>query len=150
MCKDAFEFLIDSEEKYDVIYMRAVFEHIDKDRIIELLRLINERLTIDGKVLIEVPNMDWIWASHERYMDFTHEVGFTRESLGQVMRNVFVDVQVENTENSERFHSIKITLARKVFGLLLYWSEPVIKPEVFFAKCIMGIGHKNIEERESK
>lgn len=28
--------------------------------------------------------MDSIFASHERYMDFTREVGFTEESLGQL------------------------------------------------------------------
>ena len=37
-------------------------------------------------------------AQHERYMDFTHEVGFTRESLAQVMRNVFRDVQIRKAQ----------------------------------------------------
>lgn len=43
-------------------------------------------------VIIDVPNMDWLFASHERYMDFTHELGFTVESLGQLGRIYFEQV----------------------------------------------------------
>ena len=70
-------------------------EHIEKNRILEFLELVNNSLIEGGIALIEVPNMDWIWASHERYMDFTHEVGFTKESLRQIMRNFFDDYRFE-------------------------------------------------------
>ena len=54
-----------------------------KDRVLPLLEKISSSLKPDGMAIIDVPNMDWILGQHERYMDFTHEVGFTRESLAQ-------------------------------------------------------------------
>ena len=92
---DAFDYLDENVEKFDVIILKAVLEHIQKDRIIPLLERIKSSLKPTGMVIIDVPNMDWLFAQHERYMDFTHEVGFTRESLAQVMRQVFSSVHVE-------------------------------------------------------
>jgi 2-polyprenyl-3-methyl-5-hydroxy-6-metoxy-1,4-benzoquinol methylase len=92
---DAFEYLGDNVEKFDVIILKAVLEHIPKDRVIPLLQGIKSSLKPAGMVIIDVPNMDWLFAQHERYMDFTHEVGFTRESLAQVMRQVFSSVHIE-------------------------------------------------------
>ncbi len=33
-------------------------------------------------------------SNHERYMDFTHEMGYTRESLGDIFRLYFTKVEV--------------------------------------------------------
>lgn len=142
ICIDAFEYLKNCNKKYHVIYSKAVLEHIPKENTFELLALINDHLEDDGIVMIDVPNMDWIWAAHERYMDFTHETGYTKESLGQVMRSFFTEVNIDYVDNSERFHGIKSFFARKIFGLLLYWSEPVIEPQNFFSRCILGVGKK--------
>lgn len=92
---DAFDYLDENVEKFDVIILKAVLEHIQKDRVLSLLDRIKSSLKPAGLVIIDVPNMDWLLAQHERYMDFTHEVGFTRESLAQVMRQVFSSVHVE-------------------------------------------------------
>ena len=92
---DAFAYLGENVEKFDVIILKAVLEHIQKDRVIPLLEGIKSSLKPAGMVIIDVPNMDWLFAQHERYMDFTHEVGFTRESLAQVMRQVFSEVHLE-------------------------------------------------------
>ena len=92
---DAFDYLDENVEKFDVIILKAVLEHIQKDRVIPLLEGIKSSLRPAGMVIVDVPNMDWLFAQHERYMDFTHEVGFTRESLAQVMRQVFSSVHIE-------------------------------------------------------
>lgn len=92
---DAFDYLAGNVEKFDVIILKAVLEHIRKDQVIPLLDAIKSGLKPAGMVIIDVPNMDWLLAQHERYMDFTHEVGFTRESLAQVMRQVFSSVHIE-------------------------------------------------------
>lgn len=76
-CMDAFEFLKGKDSVYDLIFSKAVFEHIEKCRVMELIELCKKALKPGGVLIIEVPNMDWIHAPHERYMDFTHEVGFT-------------------------------------------------------------------------
>lgn len=95
---DAEDFLAGRPGRYDVIIAKAVLEHVDKDRVIPFLETIASGLRPGGLVVIDVPNMDWLFASHERYMDFTHEVGFTRESLGQVLRAVFESVSVHPVE----------------------------------------------------
>jgi SAM-dependent methyltransferase len=82
----------------DISYADAfdyLAEHMKKDQVIPLLAAIKSSLKPAGMVIIDVPNMDWLFAQHERYMDFTHEVGFTRESLAQVMRQVFSSVYIE-------------------------------------------------------
>ena len=147
VCVDAFDYLSDRNDQFDIIYCKAVMEHIKKDKIFDFLELINNSLTDDGMVLLEVPNMDWIWASHERYMDFTHELGFTKESLAQIMRNIYKDVYIEYTDNAKRYHGIKTFLSRFVLWPVLYWLEPQIpSKEALFARSIMGIGKKNIVE----
>ena len=50
-----------------------------------------------GVAIIQVPNMDWILSNHERYMDFTHEIGYTRESLADIFRLYFMKVDVYPT-----------------------------------------------------
>lgn len=92
---DAFDYLQENIEKFDVIILKAVLEHVPKNRIIPLLEQLKSSLKTGGIVIIDVPNMDWLFAQHERYMDFTHEVGFTRESLAQVMRQVFSSVDIQ-------------------------------------------------------
>src|SRR5215813_4380769 len=91
---EALQYLNENPNRFDVIVLKALLEHVPKDQIIPLLEAINLSLGPGGMAVIDVPNMDWIAANHERYMDFTHETGFTRESLAQVMRTVFADVSV--------------------------------------------------------
>jgi len=93
-CVDAHPYLRKNRKAFDFILLKAVLEHVPKDKVVPLLESMREGLKDGGQVIIDVPNMDWIVAQHERYMDFTHENGFTRESLAQVMRNVFSSVSV--------------------------------------------------------
>jgi predicted SAM-dependent methyltransferase len=94
LCTDAESHLEQENATYDFIILKAVLEHVRKDEVVPFLMKIRNALKDNGMIIIDVPNMDWLMAQHERYMDFTHEVGFTRESLAQVMRNVFRDVQI--------------------------------------------------------
>lgn len=91
---DAGEYLAQRAGEYDVVILKAVLEHVPKSDAIPLLETIKGGLKPGGQVIVDVPNMDWLFAQHERYMDFTHESGFTRESLSQVMRNVYPQVQI--------------------------------------------------------
>ncbi|MFQ5585215.1 MAG: class I SAM-dependent methyltransferase [Thermodesulfobacteriota bacterium] len=93
-CIDARDYLRNNKGQFDIIVLKAVLEHVSKNECISFLEEVKEGLVPDGIAIIDVPNMDWVFASHERYMDFTHEVGFTRESLAQIMRNVFAKVDI--------------------------------------------------------
>jgi 2-polyprenyl-3-methyl-5-hydroxy-6-metoxy-1,4-benzoquinol methylase len=106
---DANTYLKEHAGSFDVIILKAMLEHVPKEETLPLLEKIKASLKTNGIVIIDVPNMDWLFASHERYMDFTHETGFTKETLAQVMRNVFDGVQViKSTPVVERGLKMKI------------------------------------------
>jgi 2-polyprenyl-3-methyl-5-hydroxy-6-metoxy-1,4-benzoquinol methylase len=82
---DVFDYLITNSKKYDIIIMFDLLEHIQKNRITELLKLVYNSLSPNGIVIIRTPNMGSIIAPYGRYLDFTHDTGFTSESLQQVL-----------------------------------------------------------------
>lgn len=134
-CGDAHPYLRKNRKKFDVILLKAVLEHIPKDEVVPFLRSIREGLKDGGWVIVDVPNMDWIASYHERYMDFTHENGFTRESLGQVMRNVFAAVTVDKG---------KPVLSKGARGLLRDILRPVFLALVNLALRLVGEGASDI------
>jgi cyclopropane fatty-acyl-phospholipid synthase-like methyltransferase len=93
----AIEFLQECSERFDLIILKAVVEHQPKDELIPLMEALVGALEPDGRLVIDVPNMDWITATHERYMDLTHEVGFTRESLSVLLQLWFDDVDIRGS-----------------------------------------------------
>ncbi len=117
---DAFEFCKKHKEGFDVIIIKAVLEHINKEKVFLLIEDMKNSLTKEGILIIDVPNMDWLFATHERYMDFTHEVGFTKESLSQVMLNFFHDVKVFTAGNIYTTKKRKIAhyVAKKILSFL--------------------------------
>jgi SAM-dependent methyltransferase len=124
---DAFEYLGSNQLKFDVIVIKAVLEHISKDKIEELITLMHNSLKIGGSLIIDVPNMDWFFASHERYMDFTHEVGFTKESIDQIVRLNFKNYEIFTADNimfQNLFLNIRKKIAREIIGTIFRWAEP--------------------------
>jgi len=81
---DVTEFLATHKETYDCIIMYDLIEHIKKESIIPLIGYIYSALAENGMVIIRTPNMGSITGLHSRYIDFTHETGFTEESIKQV------------------------------------------------------------------
>ena len=83
---DVFDYLEENGELFDVIIMNDVIEHFDKREIIQLLKLVHRNLIRNGKLIIKVVNAsNPILGNSSRYVDFTHEMGFTEESLTQVL-----------------------------------------------------------------
>lgn len=93
---DIFRFLQENQKCFDVIVMNDVIEHFKKEEIIDLFRLINKNLNKEGAIFIKVVNSaNPILANSSRYLDFTHEIGFTEESLFQVLKiGNFKDVKI--------------------------------------------------------
>ncbi len=129
--KDIFEFLKNIKFKYDVIFMRAVIEHIEKDRIIFLLNLIRSALNPSGFALIDTDNADWLFSHHDRYMDFTHEVGFTIESLRQVGLMVFENIYIETYPNPIVFES-KYYVIKKIRFMMYCFFRFFVKKIISF------------------
>ena len=135
-CIDAFSYLQDISNTFDVIILKAVLEHVPKEDIFPLLNLIHNSLKSGGIVIIDVPNMDWLFASHERYMDYTHETGFTRESIAQILRNVFVDVSV--------YKGNAVLSYRGILSKMKYYLRPIILSIIHIILIIIGEGASDV------
>lgn len=94
---DAQSYLEQNRKCFSVIIAKATLEHIPKDRLLPLVEAVGNALTDDGIAIIDVPNMDWLLGLHERYMDLTHEIGFTRESLASLLHIVFEAVDIRGS-----------------------------------------------------
>jgi 2-polyprenyl-3-methyl-5-hydroxy-6-metoxy-1,4-benzoquinol methylase len=121
---DARSYLAARPGAHDVIVMKALLEHVPKAELLPLLEAVSDALAPEGFVVIEVPNMDWLMASHERYMDLTHEVGFTRESLEALLQLVFGHVTVtasalpEQTRSQRLFRPLLLVTLRRLLYIL--------------------------------
>jgi 2-polyprenyl-3-methyl-5-hydroxy-6-metoxy-1,4-benzoquinol methylase len=80
------ELLTGATEKYDLIAMNDVIEHIPRLDVVPLLRAIRGALKAEGVLLVKTPNMANPMSLQIRYKDFTHRLGFTESSLEQVLR----------------------------------------------------------------
>src|SRR5512139_1481567 len=78
---DALEYLRKKPGVYDVLVANDFIEHLSKADIIEFLSLCHGALAERGILLLKTPNMCNPFASRNRYVDFTHETGFTEHSL---------------------------------------------------------------------
>ena len=101
--KDVLSFLKKHDHKYDLIVLLDLIEHMGKDKIIQFIELLYKTLNENGRILLRTPNMGSLFGLQSRYIDFTHEVGFTEESIKQVFnQSEFSKVQVYNSNISKK------------------------------------------------
>lgn len=152
VCADSSEWCRRHPNKYDLIIFKAVMEHIPKDNLDYFLSSIcsavkkSNSTTQGGIVLADVPNMDWIYAPHERYMDLTHECGYTCESLEQLFCNYFDTTEIFFAENCyeykkyERIHAVIRKFCRFILGGLMKGAEPYLEPNRLWSRSIIAVG----------
>jgi SAM-dependent methyltransferase len=140
---EASDYLERTAGRYDLIVLKAILEHQPKDTVLALLGKIRRALLPGGMVLVDVPSMDWLFAGHERYMDFTHEVGFTRESLRQILGLHFESVEVHTADTApdlKPWRRAARQAARAVLGTLLRIADPEGAMNPIWARAIVAIG----------
>ena len=81
---DIFEEL-SKKEKFDLIILKDVIEHFERQEIFRILELSYKKLSNNGKILIQVPNANNLFSGRILYNDFTHELSFTKDSLRQIL-----------------------------------------------------------------
>lgn len=81
---DALEYL-DKNEKYDLIFLMDVLEHLESNYAVLLLRKIYNNLNTNGKFIIHVPN-GLAPLSPPFYGDITHVRAFSVDSMSQILR----------------------------------------------------------------
>ena len=85
LVENTVDFLKQNKNKFALISVFHVIEHISKEDIIPLICACREALTDDGILLLETPNMASYDAVYMRYADFTHITGYAKSSLKQML-----------------------------------------------------------------
>lgn len=131
------DFLKETNDKFDVICAFHVIEHFFKDEIMHLLDIILTRLNPNGMIIIEVPNAGSpLLGSLNRYVDFTHEVGFTPLSLQSILLTCgFKGVKILPRKDFTAY-------ARLLFKILNHFLHSYISRYAYFEGGIIGIGYK--------
>jgi 2-polyprenyl-3-methyl-5-hydroxy-6-metoxy-1,4-benzoquinol methylase len=131
LVNDTNEFLKQNPEKYSVISLIHVIEHVSREDIIELIANCRNALKKDGVLIIETPNMANIDGLLMRYNDFTHVTGYTRQSLLQMLKLCsFENIQTPDVNVLVR-KSLKITLLKFLQKIYLFF--------ILFSRRIYGI-----------
>lgn len=86
VCQDARDFLRARPGRFDLVTLVDVLEHFPLDAAIDVACAAYESLTSGGILIIRVPNMASVLGIYSRYMDITHQHGYTEQSLAQLLR----------------------------------------------------------------
>ena len=81
---DARSYLMTRHAVYDVISAQNILEHMDRDKLFDLLDAIVAALKPGGCLFAMVPNAKSPFGARVRYADITHELSFTPESILQI------------------------------------------------------------------
>jgi SAM-dependent methyltransferase len=127
-CADGLGFLRAHPERWAVVAMSDVLEHLPKREAVALLLTIHERLLPGGRVLIRVPNLSNPLNLRTRYVDLTHETGFTAESLARLLAATGFAVEAVHGA-LDRHRSL---LGRWLFDRLLWRAFLVLYREVLW------------------
>lgn len=76
------------DAKYDLIALLDVLEHIGPDQA--SLTALGDKLKADGRILVTVPAMPWLWSKHDE--THHHFRRYTRKSLRSVAQAAGLDV----------------------------------------------------------
>ncbi len=123
-CDDGLSYLRHSDERFALIVASDVLEHVPKQDGLQLMQEAHRRLLPGGRVILRVPNMSNPLNIQARYGDYTHEVGFSKESLEQFLRNAGFEIEaLHSAAGTHRRWLAKILFDRllwKAFRLLCY------------------------------
>lgn len=90
-------------DKFGVVLLLDVLEHVPKEVQVSLLKAIHQSLKPGGRLVVSVPNSSSILATRWRYNDYTHHTSFTEVSLRVVLREAgFDDVFIDNQKGLGR------------------------------------------------
>lgn len=79
--------LSEHANKFDIIVMNDVLEHIPLDELVNNLRAAYRALRTEGKIIIKTVNATYPLGSTARYTDLTHYHAFTEKSITQLLRH---------------------------------------------------------------
>lgn len=122
---DALDFIKSKKEEFDVIVVNDFLEHLKKEKLFDILELIHNSLKKNGRILIKTPNMSNPFSLVNRYIDITHEIGFTEYSIEEVLKvSGFKDVKIKEALSpifsiKSLMQRIAAKLSHSVIGIFL-------------------------------
>lgn len=136
------------QDYYDLIILNHVIEHFSKDELWANLRAIYNSLKANGRLIFATPNMACLSGLFQRYVDFTHQIGFTERSAHQVMRIAgFKNIMIRGGEIKLKFRPRRISwwvinkLWYIVLGFAYYVEKGTDRPKIL-SRDLIVIGEK--------
>lgn len=83
---DIFDFLVNSDLNFDVIFAIDFIEHFDKIELLNLFSALYNKLGDNGILIIQTPNGQAMFPGRIIYGDLTHLTIFTPGSLSQILK----------------------------------------------------------------
>ncbi|NNE91500.1 MAG: methyltransferase domain-containing protein [Verrucomicrobiales bacterium] len=83
---DILEKLAETEGKFDLLHAKDVLEHLTKNEAVDFLDACHKALRPGGELWILTYNAQSPLSNATRHGDFTHELGVTPVSLGQLLQ----------------------------------------------------------------
>ena len=117
------DFLTHRATAYDTIVANDFLEHLSKEEIFEFLDLILIALQPRCRLILKLPNAYTIFGTRDRYIDFTHELSFTPQSILQVFTTIGFD-PVWTLPVYAPIRGFKSILKRAIWGLVFM---PVVR-----------------------
>jgi len=123
---------------YNQILMFDVIEHIEKSKLTEVVKALDYALVDEGSVIIRTANADCVLSGACRYIDMTHELIFTWQSLRQLMfAGGFKHYEVINLNACERWWVKALLKGRDAGYYLIYRLHKMMIPPTFDTQLLM-------------
>ncbi|QTA81899.1 SAM-dependent methyltransferase [Desulfonema limicola] len=129
LVEDSIKYLEDNAEKFDVIVMNDVLEHIPPDQLIPITRAMYAALKKRGTVIVKTINSAYPLGSFLRYIDLTHTTAFHEKSLTHLLAHAgFKNIKCYQEEIGIYnilflCKKMAVILVRFLLKCLIYFSE---------------------------
>ncbi|NUQ65834.1 MAG: methyltransferase domain-containing protein [Pirellulales bacterium] len=134
---DGLDFLQSRPGRFDVVVLYDVIEHFTLEEAALMFQVIRGSLRPGGRAIFRTPNMSSVLAAHSRYIDVTHQIGFTQFSLAQMLRQAgFEEVGV----HVPVYSNLRARLRQKLYYAIhrfLYNLQNRVAPASFDANLVM-------------
>ena len=120
------EFIDTTEERFDLVLMLHVLEHMEKNEIVPALIAIRSSMSKEGRIVVSVPNAQSPTGSYWAYEDFTHSTIFTSGSLYHVLSAAgFTQIKLVDPVGLAGLGPIK-SILRRMLVTLYGWTRTQI------------------------
>jgi SAM-dependent methyltransferase len=110
-CPDDIPIKVD--EKFDLICLLDVIEHIEKDN--EALSVLKKYMKVDGKILVTVPAYSWLWSGHDEFVH--HKRRYTKKGVCELANKLGLVVVDSSYFNSILFPlAVVVRVVNKIAG----------------------------------